>query len=112
MLGTDNDRETTTARTGAQAWKADTPPSPQVIKSGSLAITKTSIGWVKNIGGITGLLTAVAGVVSPFIEQVGEPVTVTLIASAALILSSVAIALSLLVKGDLDARGTATAARH
>lgn len=108
LLGTDDDREATTA----QAWNAETPPSLQVIKSGSLAITKKSIVWVKNYGGIAGLLAAVGGVVSSFSGQVGKPVTVALIGSAALILSSVAIALGLLVKGDLEARGAATAARH
>ena len=108
LVATDEDRDISTAK----SWKAETPASMQVIKSGALGITKNSIAWVGSVGGITGASTAIAGVLTTFVGDVGEPVTIALMGSAALILSSVAIALALFVKGDLEARGVATAARH
>jgi hypothetical protein len=108
LVATDDDRDTATAK----SWKEDTPASMQVIKSGALGITKNSIAWVGSVGGITGAVTAITGVLTAFIGDVGEPVTIALIASAALLLSAVAVALALFVKGDLEARGVATAARH
>ena len=108
LVATDDDRDTATAK----SWKDDTPASMQVIKSGALGITKNSIAWVGSVGGVTGAVTAITGVLTAFVGDVGEPVTIALIASAALLLSSVAVALALLVKGDLEARGVATAARH
>jgi hypothetical protein len=111
LAATDKDREAA-ADPAKQGWDADTPPSMQVIKSGALAITKSGTKWVKNAGGIAAALAALAGVISPFVAKLGAPVAIAFIASAALILSSAAIALSLFVKGDLEARGMATAARH
>lgn len=108
LVATDDDRDTATAK----SWRDDTPASMQVIKSGALGITKNSIKWIGGVGGITGALAAISGVVTPFVGDVGEPVTVALVGSAAVILSSVAISLALFVKGDLEARGVATAARH
>lgn len=109
LVATDEDRDTATAK----SWKDDTPASMQVIKSGALGITKNSIAWVGSVGGIAGASAAIAGAVKAFVGGVGSaPVTIALMGSAALILSSVAIALALFVKGDLEARGVATAARH
>ena len=108
LAATDEDRDSATAKT----WRQDTPASMQVIKSGALGITKNSIAWIGGVGGLSGAITAITGVVTAFIGDIGEPVTIALLGSAALILSSVAIALALFVKGDLEARGIATAARH
>ena len=108
LAATDEDRDSATAKN----WREDTPASMQVIKSGALGITKNSITWVGSVGGVTGAVAAITGVVTAFIDDIGEPVTIALMGSAALILSSVAIALALFVKGDLEARGIATAARH
>ena len=110
FVATDEDRKTATAPD--QAWNAETPPSMQVIKAGTMNLTKKSIAWVAGFGGIPGALAALAAIIVPFTGRVGEPVTVTLLGSAALIISAGAIALALLVKGDLEARGVATAARH
>jgi hypothetical protein len=109
FLASDQDRKTATAAT---SWDADTPASMQVIKSGALQITQTGTKVIAGFGGGAALLSAVAATISGFASDVGEPITVTLIASAAVLLSSVAIALALFVKGDLEARGLATAARH
>ena len=108
LVATDEDRDISTAK----SWNVETPASMQVIKSGALGITKNSIAWIGSVGGITGASAAIAGVLTTFVGDVGEPVTIALMGSAALILSSVAIALALFVKGDLEARGVATAARH
>lgn len=108
LVGTDEDREAATGK----SWGQDTPASIQVIKSGALGITKYSIAWVGTLGGVAGAGTAITGVVTAFTGSVGEPVAIALLASAALILSAVALALAIFVKGDLEARGIATAARH
>ena len=110
FVATDEDRKTATAPD--QTWSAETPASMQVIRSGTLTLTKKSIAWIAGFGGIPGALAAIAAIIVPFTGEVGEPVTVTLLGSAALIISAGAIALALLVKGDLEARGVATAARH
>ncbi len=108
LLGTDQDRVIAAGST----WKDDTPASLQVIKSGTLGLTKAATKYVAGFGGVVGLLAAVGGALTAFIGDVGEPVTVAIIGGAAILLSSVAIALAMFVKGDLEARGVATAARH
>jgi hypothetical protein len=110
LLASDEAR-TKSSETNA-SWDAATPASMQVIKSGSLEITKYATKLVTRAGGGLGVVTAVAGIISSFIDKIGEPVTIALIGSAAVLLSSTAIALALFVKGDLEARGAATAARH
>lgn len=109
LLATDEDRTAAAAQT---QWDAETPGSMQVIKSGALEITKAQTKLVTRFGGGAGVVAAVTAGITGFRDDVGQPITVALIASAALLLSSVAIALALFVKGDLEARGRATAARH
>src|SRR6478672_4461534 len=82
LVATDDDRDKATGK----SWNDDTPASIQVIKSGALGLTKNSIAWVGSVGGITGAVTAIAGVLSTFVGDVGEPVTIALIGSAALLL--------------------------
>ena len=110
LASKDEDRKAATAR--GIKWDAPTPASMQVIKSGTLGITKTGTKFVAGLGGGTGLLAVIAGTVTAFMDEVGEPVTVTLFAGAAVLLSAVVLALALFVSGDLQARGVATAARH
>jgi hypothetical protein len=110
LLATDTGRQEAAGKT---KWDDDTPASMQVIKSGALTITKT---WTKIVsrvgGGVSGVLAAFAGYVATVREDVGDPVTVALIAAAAVLGAATAVALALFVKGDIEARGQATAARH
>lgn len=108
FLATDSARDVAVA----QKWDGDTPASMQVIKSGTLEITKRWTKLVSNAGGGATVLATVAAVVSGVREDVGDPVTVALIGFAALLASATAIALAIFVSGDLEARGRATAARH
>jgi hypothetical protein len=108
LIATDADR----AVAAQSGWKDGTPASMQVIKSGALEITKFGTKTVGAVGGLAGVLAAVAGGITAFTTKVGEPVAIAFIGAAAFLLGSVAIALALFVKGDLEARGTATAARH
>ena len=110
LAASDEDRRAATD--ADNKWDAPTPPSMQVIKSGALTLTSTVTKRLAAFGGVGGALTALAGVISPFVADVGEPVTVALIGAAAVILSAVAISLALVVNGDLEARGVATASRH
>lgn len=109
LLATDEARKEACQTT---KWDSATPASMQVIKSGALQITQTGTKLIAGAGGGAGFLAAILAVVVSIIEGVGEPVTIALIASAAVLLSAVAIALALFVSGDLEARGLATAARH
>jgi len=109
LLATDEARDKAKDETG---WTAETLSSMQVIKSGTLAITKF---WSKTVaaagGGAAALLTIVGGYLKIFRENVGDPIAVSLFAGAALVLAAASIALAVIIKGDLDARGIATAAR-
>lgn len=109
LLATPAARQQASTSTG---WSAKTPASMQVIKSGALSITTWWTKWIAGVGGVTGLLGTIAGAVAAFKSKVGEPVTVALIAGGFAFLSASAIAIALFVKGDLEARGRATAARH
>jgi ketosteroid isomerase-like protein len=110
LLATDTGRQAAADNT---KWDADTPASMQVIKSGALSITKR---WTKIVsrvgGGVSGVLAVFAGYVATVQKDLGDPVTVALIGAAALLASATALAIALFVKGDLEARGQATAARH
>jgi hypothetical protein len=110
LLATDTGRQAAADNT---KWDADTPASMQVIKSGALSITKR---WTKIVsrvgGGVSGVLAVFAGYVGTVQKDLGDSVTVALIGAAALLASATALAIALFVKGDLEARGQATAARH
>jgi hypothetical protein len=113
LLATDEDRAD--AVKPGQKWDAETPGSLQVLKSGVTGVAKW---WTKRagvVGGATGVLAAISGVVigavKPFREALGEPLVVALIGGGALILSATLLALAHFVHGDLTARARATAAR-
>jgi hypothetical protein len=84
----------------------------QLIKAGVMGVTKAGAKRVAGVGGGTSVIAAIAGVITTSVGEVGEPITITLLASSAALLSAVAVSLSIFVSGDLMARGTATAARH
>ena len=113
FLGTDAER--VGAVQPGRKWDSDTPGSLQVLKSGVTGATKW---WTKRagaIGGATGVLAAVGGVVigaiEPFRNALGEPLVVALIGGGALILAATLLSLAHFVNGDLMARAQATAAR-
>lgn len=109
FLGTDEDRGKGQLE---GSWTAETLPSMQVIRSGAQAITKTLVKAVGAAGGIGASVAAVGGGLSAGLDGVNQPLTIALIAATAFILASASIALALLVKGDLQSRGIATAARY
>jgi hypothetical protein len=110
LAASDEDRQASTDDN--LRWDSPTPASMQVIKSGALALTKTWTKFVTGAGGLTAALSAIVGGVVAAFNGASDPIAVTLLGGAALIISFVAIALALFVKGDLEARGMATAARH
>jgi hypothetical protein len=112
LLATDDDRETAAADERSRKWNGETPASLQVIKSGALAITRTGTKAVAGVGGATAALSAILAAVASALTRVGSPVVICLIASAAFVLSTTAVACAIFVSGDLRARGVATAARH
>jgi hypothetical protein len=109
LLATDEARN---KAAGTVEWDEPTPGSVQVIRSGALSITKWWTNASARVGGITGLAAVVAGFINSFFKEIATPVTTALIGGGALVLSATAIALALFVRGDLEARARATAARH
>jgi hypothetical protein len=64
---------------------------------------------------LTGLAGAAVSIISPLAKvdaSTWVPIAVTLLGGAAIVLAAVAISVALFVKGDLEARGVASAARH
>ncbi|GAA0943710.1 hypothetical protein [Virgisporangium aurantiacum] len=108
LLGEESERATA----AAGGWNDKTPPSMQVIKSGATAVTRWWSKWIAAVGGLAGAIPVVTGFFTTFIGDVGEAVTVALIAGGAVVFSATAIALALFVSGDLRARGHASAARQ
>jgi hypothetical protein len=105
---TDPDR----AEAVGAGWNASTPGSMQVIKSGALSITQWWVKVVGGAGGVAGVTALIGGVARSFVTEVGEPLTITLIATGGFLLSATALALAMFIAGDLIARGAATAGRH
>jgi hypothetical protein len=108
LLATDEDRKASVNKT----WREGTPASMQVIKSGALSITKWSSTWVAGAGGLSAATAAIIAFIGGLRSEISDAIIVALIGGAALILSATGIAVALFVKGDLEARGQATAARH
>ncbi|WP_322769126.1 hypothetical protein [Frankia sp. Cr1] len=109
LMATDAARNTAADNDG---WWAKTPPSMQVIRSGTQAITKWWATAVAAVGGLSGLAATIYGFVAAARDAIGDAVLAALIGGASLVLSATAIAVSLFVKADLGSRGNATAARH
>jgi hypothetical protein len=112
LLAKDEDRERAATDKSVSKWSGETPASLQVIKSGALAITKTGTKVVAGAGGGAAALSAVLAVIASAVTKAGSPIVICLIASAAFVFSATAVACAIFVKGDLEARGAATAARH
>jgi hypothetical protein len=110
FLASDADRDDATRNN--LKWDDPTPASMQVIRSGALTITKTGTKLIAGAGGLSAAIAAGTAAIAGPLKDLGPLVTSTLIGSAALILSFASIAIALFVKGDLEARGVATAARH
>jgi hypothetical protein len=108
LLATDDDRKDAVNK----SWYDRTPASMQVIKSGALSLTKAWSTWVAGAGGLSAVLAAGTAYFGNFRSGLGDAIVVALIGGASLILSATGIALALFIKGDLEARGQATAARH
>jgi hypothetical protein len=108
LLATDGDRKNAVNKT----WRDRTPASMQVIKSGALSLTKAWSTWVAGAGGLSAVVAAGTAFFGSLRSDLGDPIIVALVAGASLILSATGIALALFIKGDLEARGQATAARH
>jgi hypothetical protein len=109
LMATDAARKEAAQHTG---WWAKTPPSMQVIRSGTQAITKWWATSIAAVGGVSGLTAGVSGAIASARDAIGDAVVVALIGGAAVVLSATAISVALFVKADLDSRGQATAARH
>jgi hypothetical protein len=109
LMATDAARKEAAKNTG---WWAETPPSMQVIRSGTQAISKWWATTIGAAGGLTGLTATVSAAIASTRNTIGDAVLVALIGAAAIILSATAISVALFVKADLDSRGQATAARH
>jgi len=108
LLATDSDRQ----KAVNLGWRGKTPASMQSIKSGATGLTRWWASAVATGGGITGLVGGVSALLAGAATEVGDAVLVALIGGSALVLAATALALALFVKGDLEARGTAAAARH
>lgn len=113
LLATDDDQE----KSQGKPWDGDTPVTVQAIESSALAITQSLAKWIKNAGGILAAVTLASGGLATILQQfahakISNSIIVTLFGGAFFFLSAAAIALALLVQGDLQARGTAAAARH
>ena len=117
LLASDDDREKA-ADVDHKGWDAATPASLQVIKSGATALTTHWTKRVQTAGGLTALLTGGAGALVSVLSPLNKveastwvPLAVTLLGGAAIVVAA-AISVALFVKGDLEARGVASAARH
>ncbi|KUL28035.1 hypothetical protein [Actinoplanes awajinensis] len=111
LLGTDEQR----AQAATNEWNKDTPGSIQVIRSGAMGITRwwaRLTRWVAGAGGVAAVLGTTAGAITAVREALGEPLIVALVAGGAVVTASALLSAALLIKGDLEARGVATAARN
>ena len=111
FLGDDKQR----AEAAGNSWDAKTPGSIQVIKSGAMGITvwwARLTRWVAGGGGVVAILGTAAGAITDVRAALGEPLIVALVAGGAIVTAAALLSVALLIKGDLEARGAATAARY
>jgi hypothetical protein len=113
LLASDDDRK----KNSQEKWDGETPASVQVIDSGALKITQELTKLAKNAGGLGALAVLASGGLATILKiftnsNISNSIIVTLFGGAFLLLSATAIAVALLVGGDLLARGGASAARH
>jgi hypothetical protein len=111
LLGTDEQR----VQAASKGWNDETPGSIQVIRSGAMGITRwwaRLTRWVAGAGGVTAVLGTAAGTITNVRDTLGEPLIVALVAGGAAVTAAALLSAALLIKGDLEARGVATAARH
>lgn len=85
-----------------------TPYSLQVIKAGSLALTKWWTGIIAGVGGVTGLAALIA---RPW-TVADEPVKIAYVAAAAFLLAAVAVSIAIIVRSDVSARARAAQAEY
>ncbi|GGQ55316.1 hypothetical protein [Couchioplanes azureus] len=109
LMATDAAREKAAENSG---WWAKTPPSMQVIRSGTQAVTRWWATAVAAVGGVSGLLAGISGAIGSMRNALGDAVVVALLGAAAVILAATAVSVAMFVRADLESRGQATAARH
>ena len=112
LLGNDADRDKLTDE-NVKKWDGETPVSLQVIKSGTVELTKQWTKWARTIGGSAAALSVIAGAIGGFVRGLDVPVPVvcTLIAAGGALAVAVALSIAMIVSADLRARAIATAAR-
>jgi hypothetical protein len=112
LLGNDADRDKLNDE-NVKKWDGETPVSLQVIKSGTVELTKQWTKWARTVGGGAAALSLVAGGIGGFVRGLNVPVPVvcTLIAAGGAVAVAVALSIAMIVSADLRARAIATAAR-
>ena len=111
LLGTDEQR----VQASNNGWNTDTPGSIQVIKSGAMGITRwwaRLTRWIAGAGGVAAVLGTAAGTITDVRDTLGEPLIVAVVGGGAVVTAAALLSAALLIKGDLEARGIATAGRH
>ncbi|MFL6142012.1 MAG: hypothetical protein ACJ72N_09140 [Labedaea sp.] len=112
LLGNDTDRAKLTDE-NVKKWDGDTPVSLQVIKSGTVELTKQWTKWARTIGGGAAALSVVAGAIGGFVRglEVPGPVVCALIATGGALAVAIVVSIAVIVSADLRARAIATVAR-
>jgi hypothetical protein len=90
--------------------------SVQIIEAGALDVTKKLTSWAKNYGGLSGVAVLAAGGVATILKiftksSISNSIIVILFGGGFFLLSAVAVALALAIRGDVEARASVTSAR-
>jgi uncharacterized protein YaiE (UPF0345 family) len=111
VLESDTDKNDPNAKQDAALVpfkQATTPESLQVITAGSLAFSQQAAKIVTALGGSAAILAAIKAIW--FTST--APVMAAIIGGAAVVLAAVFISLAVIVRSDVQARGTAQAAEY
>ncbi|WP_088319568.1 hypothetical protein [Kineosporia sp. R_H_3] len=90
---------------------ATTDSAVQVIRAGTMTLSRRALQTIGGAGGLLTFLGTVASTVASFVETAGKEVTVALILATAVVAAATAFGLAVVVASDVIARGVASAAR-
>jgi hypothetical protein len=91
---------------GNSLWS--TPWSLQVITAGATSVTK----WVASIGGVAGLMASIGTVVTALNAVDNVPLQLVSVGALAVVLSVTVLSVALMVRADVGARASVTAAEY
>ncbi len=90
----------------------DVPPSVAIIEAGATQFSKDTANLIKRFGGAVAVVTAIAAWATGWWGDAPDALRIATIASAAFILGTTMLAVSIIVASDVKARGQGAAAQY